>query len=46
MITQLGDAFQLIKDIPDQSIGLILTDPLYDEKRIGELMIEMFMGIH
>lgn len=30
----LGDAYQLIKEIPDKSVDLILTDPPYDIKGI------------
>ena len=32
---QLGDCYKLIKDIPDNSIDLILTDPPYELDTIG-----------
>lgn len=32
---QLGDCYKLIKDIPDKSIDLIITDPPYEIETIG-----------
>ena len=32
----LGDAYKLIKDIPDRSVDLIITDPPYDIKGIHQ----------
>ena len=48
----LGDAYKLIKDVPDKSVDLIVTDPPYElnslkgggmlkEKRIQNLMSEL-----
>ena len=30
---QLGDCYELIKNIPDKSIDLIITDPPYEWQR-------------
>lgn len=32
-----GDSFEVMKEIPDQSVDLVLTDPDYNAKSIGRL---------
>lgn len=34
---QLGDCYELIKEIPDKSIDLIVTDPPYEWQKGGEM---------
>ena len=41
---KLGDAYELIKQVPDKSVDLIVTDPPYEIKGIGDKPTGVYRG--